>query len=58
VQIDLADQSALEELSADRGREDLEVLAIGGPNPIRTASGAAIASWPIGSFRVSSASRM
>jgi hypothetical protein len=31
-------QSALEELSADRGREDLEVLTAGASSPIRTAS--------------------
>jgi hypothetical protein len=30
VQVDLVDQAAFEELSADRGREDLEVLAGGG----------------------------
>jgi hypothetical protein len=29
VEVDLVDQAALEELRADRGREDLEVLAVG-----------------------------
>ncbi len=33
VRVDLVDQSALEELPADRGREDLEVLAAGGLQP-------------------------
>jgi hypothetical protein len=43
VQVDLVDQSALEELSADRGREDLKVLPPAAPSPIRTAS----ATWQL-----------
>jgi hypothetical protein len=33
VQVDLVDQATLEELSTDRRREDLQVLAAGGLEP-------------------------